>query len=77
MASFGRLIRAGKFRGDPRGVAYIVAIADAAGAIDAIKTNVAKPGDEVEDLGRVSETLIEVFGLSPGQFVRSDKSGVN
>ena len=35
---YGRLIRAGRYRRDPHAVAYIVAIADAAAAIDLIRT---------------------------------------
>jgi hypothetical protein len=73
---FGRLIWAGKFRGDPKAVAYIVAIADSADAIEMIMTKVAEAGDQVEGLGRVSDTLIQSLGLSPGEFMRSDASAI-
>ncbi len=54
---FGRLIRASKFRDAPGAIADIVALPEAAKAIELIRTKVANPEDEVEDLGRVSDTL--------------------
>lgn len=65
----GRLIRVSKFRGDPKAASYLVAIADKVGALQLITRQAAKPGDDVEDLGRVSEALITTMRLPPGQFM--------
>jgi hypothetical protein len=68
---FGRLIRLRK-QGDPRGIAYIVAIADPSKAMDLIKEKVAGPSDEIEDIGRVSDELLNALRLMPGDIARSD-----
>ena len=51
--------------------AYIVAIADAAKAIEVIRAKAAAPSDEIEDLGRVSDTLLLALKLAAGQFMRA------
>jgi hypothetical protein len=68
----GRLIRVKKYRGDPKAVAYIVALTEKNSAEDLIRQKVAAAGDEVEDLGRVSEALLQALSLAPGDFVRAD-----
>ena len=68
----GRFIRVGKYRGDPKMVAYIVAITDPAAALELIKAKVATLADDVNDMGRVSEALLVALRLSPGDFVRAD-----
>jgi len=68
----GRLIRVGKYRGDAKAVVYIVAISNAAKAADLIREKVADPGEEIQDLGRVSAALLTAIKLSPGEFVRAD-----
>ena len=68
----GRLIRLGKYRGDPKAVAYIVAIPDPATAIDLIRTKIGVPDDEIEDLSRVSDALLQALHLSPGEFIRAN-----
>ncbi len=68
---YGRLIRVSKYRGDLSAIAYIVAIADPAKAIELIRQKVANPGDEIEDLGRVSDALLIAMKLQPGDFVRA------
>jgi hypothetical protein len=65
----GRLIRVSKFRGDPKAASYLVAMADKAGAVELITRQAAKLGDDVEDLGRVSEALLTTMSLRPGQFI--------
>jgi len=70
--SEGRLIRVSKYRGDPKAVSYLVAAADKAEALALITRQAAKPGDEVEDLGRVSEALIAAMRLPLGQFMPID-----
>jgi hypothetical protein len=54
--------------------AYIVAEADSAKAIDLIRTKVADPADRVEDLGRVSSSLLRALQLTPGEFMRTHDS---
>lgn len=71
--NLGRLIRARKFGSNAKSVAYIVAVEDPAEAIDLIKSRAAEPGDEVQDLGRVSDMLVKTLKLMPGEFVRADK----
>jgi hypothetical protein len=65
----GRLIRVSKYRGDPRASSYIVAIAEAAKAIELIRRQASTPGDDVEDLGRVSDALLIALKLGTGQFM--------
>ena len=67
----GRLIRVSKYRGDPDSVAYIVAIADPSKAIELIRAKAATAGDDVEDLGRVSDALLISLKLEAGQFKRA------
>jgi len=67
----GRLIRVSRYRGDPQMVAYIVAVANPAEAIDLIRSKVATLEDEVEDLGRVSNALLNALNLRSGDFIRA------
>jgi len=69
---FGRLIRVGSWRGDPEAAIYVVAEADPTKVIDIIKVGgTADDGDDFEDLGRVSDTLLSALSLQPGQFTRT------
>jgi len=70
----GRLIRVEKYRSDPKAVAYIVAIADPDEAIALIRKNAAASDDEVRDLGRVSDALLNSLKLQAGEFIRADAS---
>jgi hypothetical protein len=65
----GRLIRVSKYRGDPRAVSYLVAVPDKARAIELVIRQAASLGDDIEDLGRVSEDLMAAMRLPPGQFL--------
>jgi hypothetical protein len=56
-----------------KSTAYIVAIDDAGEAIDLIKQNVTEPGDDIQDLGRVSDGLLQALSLPAGSFVILDK----
>jgi hypothetical protein len=69
----GRLIRKSAFRGDSKSTAYIVAVDDAAKAIELIKQNVAEPGDDIDDLGRVSDGLLQALSLPAGSFASLDR----
>jgi hypothetical protein len=69
----GRLIRVSKVPGDPKAaVAYLVAVSDKDKAIDLIRRKFGSSGDQVEDLGRVSEALLTAMSLAPGDVVRVD-----
>jgi hypothetical protein len=70
----GRLIRTSNDRNALGSIAYIVALSDPADAIELIRSNVADPGDKVEDIGRVSEELLKALRLDPGGFMRADDS---
>jgi hypothetical protein len=72
---YGRLIRVSKHQGDPSAIAYIVAVADSALAVDLIRANIAGPHDHVEELGRVSDELLCALRLGPGEFVRAADAG--
>jgi hypothetical protein len=67
----GRLIRVSKHQGDPKPVAYIVAVAESAQAIELIRSEVGHLCDEIEDLGRVSDALLIAMKIKPGSFVRA------
>jgi hypothetical protein len=67
---FGRMIRVKDRRGDPEARVYVVAEPDASKAIDIIK-GAGLGRDDIEDLGRVTDTLLKTLGLQPGQFVRT------
>jgi hypothetical protein len=68
---YGRLIRVSKCQGDEKAVAYIVALTEPAKAIELIRRKVADPDDQIEDLGRVSDALLNAMKLEPGTFVRA------
>ena len=68
----GRLIRVAEFRGDPKAAAYVVAVSDKATALSLIREKIGQPGDDIEDLGNVSEQLLMALSLAPGNFARID-----
>jgi hypothetical protein len=68
---FGRLIRVRAHRRDPESAIYAVAESEVDKAIDILKIVLARPNDEYEDLGRVTDTLLNALGLQPGQFART------
>jgi beta-galactosidase beta subunit len=69
----GRLIRKSAYRGDSKSTAYIVAVDEAAEAIDLIKQKVAEPGDDIEDLGLVTDGLLQTLNLPAGSFAILDQ----
>ncbi|HEY6619055.1 MAG TPA: hypothetical protein VIY68_05900 [Steroidobacteraceae bacterium] len=69
----GRLIRKSAYRGDSKSTSYIVAVDDAAEAIYLIKQSVAAPGDAIDDLGRVSDGLLQALKLPAGSFASLDQ----
>jgi hypothetical protein len=69
--SYGRFIRAGRYHGDPHAVSYIVAIADATAAIELVRNSVTGSGHEIEDIGRVSDALLQALKISPGGVARA------
>lgn len=68
----GRLVRVGRYQGDRNAVGYIVAMPDEDAALDLIRIKVAGPSDYVEDVGPVSEALLNALKLSLGQYVRAN-----
>ena len=68
---FGRLIRVQVHRSDPEATIYVVAEAEAEKAIDILKSALARPYDEYEDLGRVTGILLNTLGLQSGKFART------
>ncbi len=68
---FGRLIRVRGHRSDPESAVFVVAEAEVEKAIDILKIALGRPLDEYEDLGRVTDTLLNALGLQPGQFART------
>jgi len=66
---FGRLIRV---KCDLKLVAYIVALADPAAAIELIRKKVGGPNDEIQDVASVSDNLLRYLDLQSGEYVRAD-----
>ena len=65
---FGRLIKVRAHRSDPEATIYVVAEAEVEKAIAILKIALVRPNDEYEDLGRVTDTLLNALSLQPGQF---------
>lgn len=68
---FGRLIKVRTHRGDPNATIYVVAEAEAEKAIHILRVSLVRPQDEYEDLGRVTDSLLNALSLQPGQFART------
>jgi hypothetical protein len=68
---FGRLIRVRAHRHDPTATIYVVAEPEVEKAIQILRTSLVRPQDECEDLGRVTDTLLNALSLQPGQFERA------
>jgi hypothetical protein len=68
---FGRLIRVRAHRRDPQATIYVVAEADVEKAIGILKTALARPDDDFEDVGRVTDQLLNALSLQPGMFTRT------
>jgi hypothetical protein len=68
---FGTLVRA---KCDRKLVAYIVALADPAAAIDLIRKEVGGSDDEFQDVARVSDGLLRYLKLQSGEFMRVDEA---
>jgi hypothetical protein len=70
----GRIIRVGKYGIKSGAVAYIIAIADPRAAIALIREKAAAPDEEVRDMGRVSDALLNSLRLKAGEYLRADSS---
>ena len=68
---FGRLIRVQAYRADPDATLYVVAEPEAEKAINILKVALARPDDDYEDLGRVTDALLDALSLEPGMFARA------
>ena len=64
--SFGRLIRV-------KGVIYVVAEPDPKAAIAIAQANICRDDDAIEDLGRITEILVNALNLKPGEMIRVDE----
>ena len=53
-------------------MAIVVAETEVEKAIDILKVALARPHDEYEDLGRVTDTLLKALRLQPGQLPAHD-----
>ena len=67
-----RLIRTTVHNGGPNTTLYIVAVCKADLAIEIIRSKAADSGDEIEDLGRVTGSLVRKLNLASGEFIRVD-----
>jgi hypothetical protein len=67
----GRLVRVRAHRADPESTIYVVAEPEAEKAIDILKIALALSHHDYEDLGRVSDTLLNALSLQPGTFART------
>jgi hypothetical protein len=65
---FGRLIRVQAYRTDPTAKIYVVAEPEAEKAIDILRVALARPDEDYEDLGRVTDALLNALSLQPGMF---------
>lgn len=66
------LLRVGRYQGDREAVGYIVAMPNEDVALDLIRIKVAGRPDYVEDVGPVSEKLLNALKQSLGQFIRAN-----
>lgn len=73
----GRLVRVGRYQGDRDAVGYIVAMPDEDAALDLIRIKVAGPSDYVEDVGPVSQALLNTLELSLGQYIRANDAAAS
>jgi hypothetical protein len=73
--AWGRLIRVGKHQGDREAVSYIVAAPEGDDAKMIVQKKLGVVGHTFEDLGRVSEALLQALKLSSGEIVRADDAG--
>jgi|ERR1700730_4246556 len=67
----GRLIRVRTHRGDPDAAIYVVAEPEVDKAIQILRAARGQPHDEYEDLGRVSDAVLNALSLQPGMFART------
>jgi hypothetical protein len=67
----GRLIRVRAYRADPDTTIYVVGEPEAEKAINILKAGLSRPNDDYEDLGRVSEALLNALSLRAGMFTRT------
>jgi hypothetical protein len=54
------------YRADPNTKIYVVVVPEAEKAINILKAGLGRPNDDYEDLGRVSEALLNALSLQAG-----------
>jgi hypothetical protein len=57
-------------RRDSEATIYVVAEPEVEKAIGILKAALARPFDDYEDLGRVTDSLLNALSLQPGTFTR-------
>ena len=67
----GRLIRVRTHRGAPDAAIFVVAEPEVDKAIQILKAALGQSKDEYEDLGRVSDAVLNALSLLPGMFART------
>jgi hypothetical protein len=67
---YGRLIKVGDRR-EGAAELYVVAEPDSVLAQELIRNHIADPTRSIEDLGKVTPTLLAALNLSPGKFSRA------
>jgi hypothetical protein len=58
-------------RSDPDATIYVVAEPEFEKAVSILKPALSRPDDDYEDLGRVSDTMLDTLSLRPGTFIRT------
>jgi hypothetical protein len=71
----GRLIRVRN--GDLRPATYIVAVLEADKAVELIRSSIGSQGDEITDLGRVSDELLKALAIAAGDFRSIDEPTIS
>jgi hypothetical protein len=71
----GRLVRVRG--GELRPVTYIVAVVEADKAVALIRAAIGRDGDEITDLGRVSDELLKALGIAPGDFKSTNEPTIS
>jgi hypothetical protein len=68
---FGRLVRVSRFKGQPDPTIYVVAEEDPDKALAIVKERLANHDFQYEDVGRVSQQLVDALNLKPGEIAKT------
>jgi hypothetical protein len=67
----GRLVRVSRFKGAPNPAMYVVAESDPDKALAIVKEQLANKEFEYEDVGQVSQQLLNALNLKPGDIAKT------